>query len=332
WAPDHHQRDTALKLVNTGSDEHCIYQQSLSSSQLFRIDTFSGVLPPIANLDSTLGFSFVAMPRQAPPWGSMGRLEHMRSAYEVIQFMRLTVNDIDSNNMLVNCYNPLAVILGDDNEDILPTHPRAYSVRYCLFDFNVSLRSPEDTSLSACRRPSCESSIGSPLFQPPDVNFGEYEYNPFAYDVACLGNVYRIYFSPMVPDAPLLAPLFDRMTTYIVSERFTAAEAADFLGSIAHQISDSGVDAQLASTLRGRPGYTSHSSRAQVGFHRGDVVTRYLNSHYEELVSPVVLTRRDLPDDEGILCHVKCNSTWIDQKWAVQRMQQRTCRSTGDPI
>lgn len=36
-----------------------------------------------------------------------------------------------------------------------------------------------------------------------------------------------------IPAVPLLAPLFDKMTTHVVSERFTAAEALDFVEYIA---------------------------------------------------------------------------------------------------
>ncbi|EIW63526.1 uncharacterized protein TRAVEDRAFT_43812 [Trametes versicolor FP-101664 SS1] len=74
-----------------------------------------------------------------------------------------------------------------------------------------------------------ESYEGTPLYHPLDTSCGEYDYNPFAYDVACLGNLYRIHFSTIVPTIPLLAPLFDKMTTHVAAERFTAVEAASFI-------------------------------------------------------------------------------------------------------
>lgn len=147
--------------------------------------------------------------------------------------------------MLVNYYNPYS-----------PRYPRHLleerrsppDVHYCLFDFDISRIFPRDAPLNACRSPSTESYEGTPLYHPLDTSCGEYDYNPFAYDVACLGNLYRIHFSvgrniclvkagdgadpppqTIVPTIPLLAPLFDKMTTHVVAERFTAIEAADFI-------------------------------------------------------------------------------------------------------
>ena len=68
--------------------------------------------------------------------------------------------------------------------------PRDFRTRYCLYDFNLSLRLPPETSLQDCRISSVGvDGWGTYWAHPQDIAQGEYEYNPFAFDVACLGNV-----------------------------------------------------------------------------------------------------------------------------------------------
>ncbi|KAL7281423.1 hypothetical protein ACG7TL_004736 [Trametes sanguinea] len=52
----------------------------------------------------------------------------------------------------------------------------------------------------------------------------------------------RLLQSKAVAFVPLLAPLFDRMTTQVVEDRLTAAEAAVFIDEIAAQLPDSVLD------------------------------------------------------------------------------------------
>ncbi|OJT03961.1 hypothetical protein TRAPUB_5354, partial [Trametes pubescens] len=138
----------------------------------------------------------------------------------------LCPDDISEWNMLVNCYNPYSP---KSARHLLDGHRSPSDVHYCLFDFDISHIFPRDAPLSVCRRPSAESYEGALSYHPFDTSCGEYDYNPFAYDVACLGNLYKVHLSSTVPAIPFLAPLFDKMTTHVVAERFTAAEAANFI-------------------------------------------------------------------------------------------------------
>ncbi len=97
--------------------------------------------------------------------------------------------------MLVDCYSPDIEIWKMD--PILDNHRRTSQLgaQYCIFDFDTSIQLPPDTCLRGSRRPARESSITVSPFQPADIDLGEHAYNPFAYDVACLGNVYRVWFS-----------------------------------------------------------------------------------------------------------------------------------------
>ncbi|KAI0363342.1 hypothetical protein BV20DRAFT_958483, partial [Pilatotrama ljubarskyi] len=124
-------------------------------------------------------------------------------------------------------------------------HRRAGEASYCLYDFNLSIQLPLDTSLRDCRRPAIESMITQASIQPKDIMLGEHVYNPFAFDVACLGNIFRVHFSRATSIIPLLAPLFDRMTTHILAERFTAEEALVFLDNITAQVSEDASSAPV---------------------------------------------------------------------------------------
>ena len=62
-------------------------------------------------------------------------------------------------------------------------------------DFNQSFQLPADTSLRSCRRPFEEARFGALVYKPDDAAWGAAYYNPFAFDVAMLGNLFRFHFS-----------------------------------------------------------------------------------------------------------------------------------------
>lgn len=80
-------------------------------------------------------------------------------------------------------------------------HCRSPSAAYALFDFDMSIQLPPETSLDSCRRPAEEALYGKHLLQPPDIYQGERHYNPFAFDVACLGRLYLAWFKVCTPKA-----------------------------------------------------------------------------------------------------------------------------------
>lgn len=57
-------------------------------------------------------------------------------------------------------------------------------------DFDVSLLLPKDVR----RLPCSYAFVGQPFFQPNDIRAGEREYDPYAFDVACLGNTFAYIF------------------------------------------------------------------------------------------------------------------------------------------
>ncbi|KAG6867074.1 hypothetical protein C0993_007052 [Termitomyces sp. T159_Od127] len=61
-----------------------------------------------------------------------------------------------------------------------------------------------------------------------DTMQGEFDFNPFAFDVGMLGVMFCREFQHLTHTVPMLAPLFDRMTTRDIIRRFKASEALQF--------------------------------------------------------------------------------------------------------
>ena len=62
-------------------------------------------------------------------------------------------------------------------------------------DFDQSIMLSSKTCVRTCRRPSVESQYGSPQYKPQDIAQGQLTYNPFAFDVGMLGNMFRVHFA-----------------------------------------------------------------------------------------------------------------------------------------
>jgi hypothetical protein len=57
-----------------------------------------------------------------------------------------------------------------------------------MIDFDLAKMLPAEVKREDCRLPSNESFVGS--YTPADTLQGEFEYNPFAYDVGSLGAMF----------------------------------------------------------------------------------------------------------------------------------------------
>ena len=79
--------------------------------------------------------------------------------------------------------------------DILGEHRRGPNALHCLMDFDRSLQFPASTPIDACRLPAEAAMVSATPYQPPDLDLAEYDYNPFAFDVGCLGNMFRITYA-----------------------------------------------------------------------------------------------------------------------------------------
>ncbi|KAI0363257.1 hypothetical protein BV20DRAFT_975879 [Pilatotrama ljubarskyi] len=240
WAQDSVRRDVVIKLTNRDIGEYQIYSALLHCEELRVPGKCMGVLAPVAILDTPHNYSFNVMPM----WGGLASLIEFENIAQIIRFMRCTLQglavlhahriahrDIHQSNSLTDCYSQKAedTYMGPGHAE----HRRAGEASDCLYDFNLSIQLPLDASLLECRRLAKEATITQSAIQPNDIILGEHVYNPFAFDVGCLGNLFRVHFWTAVSTVPLLAPLFDRMTTHVISQRFTAEEALAFLDRIA---------------------------------------------------------------------------------------------------
>ena len=115
------------------------------------------------------------------------------------------MQDISDHNILVNCYTPHideCLAPGPVQEHIRSSR----NVAYCLFDFGISFQFPADTDIQKARLPSSESFKGTKIYHPSDTLLGEPYYNPFAFDVACLGNMFLYQFA--VSSLQNLTPIY----------------------------------------------------------------------------------------------------------------------------
>ena len=147
-------------------------------------------------------------------------------------------------------------------------------LRYALNDFNVSLIFPQQTSLEDFRISSYLASWGIDD-RPYGVLEGELDFNPFLYDVACLGILFceelqvHLYLDQCSAQAQcanefqnftrctpffFLAPLLDGMATADLNKRFSAVEALAFLEAEKEKLTEDElnfrVDAAVASEAR----------------------------------------------------------------------------------
>ena len=81
---------------------------------------------------------------------------------------------------------------------LLDEHLDSPDVQFALFEYNLSMQlSPPDQPLAKYRRPIGETWVGSP-YPPTDADQGEYDYNPFAFDVGCLGVLLQCQYAVSV--------------------------------------------------------------------------------------------------------------------------------------
>ncbi|KAI9068263.1 hypothetical protein FKP32DRAFT_1672349, partial [Trametes sanguinea] len=254
FAQDHANRNLVLKIIDKGSSEHQInlylkQQQPITNEK----EAFTCVLAPVSILDTPTDCSFLVMPM----WGSPIEPERMQRVGDIVHFVRCTLRglsylhrlrivhrDISAQNIVVNCHSP-GVSLKEFSE-ILSRHWQAGDVTYAIIDFGQSLQLPPDTSIVDCRRSAEETAYGMNINKPVDGNLGEPFYNPFSYDVAALGFLFRYHFSEAVPALPGLAALFDRMTDYCPPRRMTAQEALQWFEEMIAQQPPACLDANVA--------------------------------------------------------------------------------------
>lgn len=129
---------------------------------------------------------------------------------------------------------------------VRPSLKRNDRIRYALCDFDSSfLLSPSPPG----KHIQLPGELSFDIYQPKpyETSQGEPEYDPFIFDIGCLGIFFWNYFCVGLPvictcqcltrnlfqndtqNFPLIVPLVDKMITWKLEERFTAEEALQFV-------------------------------------------------------------------------------------------------------
>ncbi|CAL1698365.1 unnamed protein product [Somion occarium] len=229
-AVDKNRRDVIVKfLFNDAENTHEVSILKHLISESLRSDPLNKVIPVFDVLTYDDRYSFVVMPR----WGSAYSLHYcgfdcLGTAFnfascllKALAFLHKNLiahRDIRLDNVLVNVYGKDQLMF--DYRPFLSSR----QADFVLCDFGVSIMFPPDTPQAERMRPVSESELGSYQYHPPDAANGQAMYDPFAYDVACLGGLFCEHMTTLVPS---LAPFLDRMITSDIASRYTASEALE---------------------------------------------------------------------------------------------------------
>ncbi|KAG5730981.1 hypothetical protein E4T56_gene4008 [Termitomyces sp. T112] len=226
-------RHVAVKAILAGTEELRILRHLQEQGVPCSMDDFHNVIP-VLDLLPYEGHWLAIMPR----WGTIPLAPSLESVHEVFHFMhcllkgltflhehRIAHGDIKASNILVNHVDRDLF----DNTNRFRRLLRSQSkLTYAFCDFDGSTMFSPSMSLDECRLPSHVSFNTWPDQVPADTSQGEFDFNPFAFDVGMLGVLFCHKFQYLTRTAPMLAPLLDRMTTRYIERRFKASEALQF--------------------------------------------------------------------------------------------------------
>ncbi|PPR06492.1 hypothetical protein CVT26_004581 [Gymnopilus dilepis] len=246
FAQDVLGRHVAIKLVRDGTDE-CRVLRFLQEQRLETLQ--ENCVIPVLEVLPTEGFCFVVMPR----WGASAKHPKATTVVEVLDFMHAMLKglsflherniyhgDINDENVLISHFCDARTEWRCDVRQDLRSR-RLLS--YALFDFDFSILFPRDIDRRFCRLPY-ERSWGT-FCLVYDTAQGEFDFNPFVFEVGNLGVTFCDLFQRLTPSVPFLAPLLDMMITRDLKRRFTASEALRFFEENISQMSALELEAPL---------------------------------------------------------------------------------------
>ncbi|KIM49863.1 hypothetical protein M413DRAFT_438986 [Hebeloma cylindrosporum] len=233
-AQDSESRHVVIKVILSDSEEFKILKSLQQEKDI--LQQFHGIIPVLDMLPFD-AFHFVILPR----WGDRAFFCWFETTKDVLHYIRCLLKglvflhdrrifhrDVCEGNILVNHFSCFQDCQEMDQRNIRADLRQAGLLNYALNDFDWSMQLPSDASLKSFRLPIVEIYPGVHE-KPHEAMRGEIDFNPFAYDVGCLGIRFAYVFQHLSPSIPLLAPLIDGMVTSCVPYRFTAQEALDFL-------------------------------------------------------------------------------------------------------
>ncbi|KAK7684497.1 hypothetical protein QCA50_012444 [Cerrena zonata] len=239
------RRDVMIKFFPTESNERTISEYL--KDERHRLDPLNRTISvlDVFTLDSRLSFSI--MPRWGPAafvkydgFDTVGTALHyadcLLKALAFLHKNMIVHRDLRPANVLVNFY------------DYGETHPetcRAFfatgQARFVLCDFGLSHMFPPDTPPELRLRPAEESEWGTYEYHLADLESGDSMYDPFAYDVGCLGGLLCEIIGYLTPLVPPLAPFLDRMIGPDIPSRISASDAVRDFNRLIEQMDASSM-------------------------------------------------------------------------------------------
>ncbi|KAJ3490807.1 hypothetical protein NLJ89_g11404 [Agrocybe chaxingu] len=204
FAQDLQLRHVAIKIVKDDSDEYRVFQfLQQQPHEILR----SHCLIPVLDMLPANGYHFVVMPR----WGGSVTLPAFSTVREILDLVRAMLKglsflhqhnichrDVKLANMLVNHFS-------DDTDINFDTRKQLRlrgQLEYAMFDFDFSIMFPPILDRALCRLPY-RKAWEAAWIRPYDTSQGEFDYDPFAFDVGTLGFVLIHSFRERIRYAPI---------------------------------------------------------------------------------------------------------------------------------
>ncbi|KAF8526663.1 kinase-like domain-containing protein [Hysterangium stoloniferum] len=235
YAQDAQSRHVVIKFVKGGSDHYRVFRFLYDCKE----EAESHCIVPILDFLKYDEDWFVVMPRWGRnplmPWFSTVRevITFMHSVLRAVEFLHRNLivhRDVACKNILINHF---AGIFGNEAPGTRRILREQNKSLYALCDFDCSMMFSPTSKPEECRLPSDMSF--QILALPFDTSQGELDYDPFTFEMLKHKQVH-FFNQDSIPIVPLLAPLFDRMITSKLEERFTATEALAFLENLQSQL------------------------------------------------------------------------------------------------
>ncbi|KAF9000479.1 hypothetical protein BDQ17DRAFT_1245556 [Cyathus striatus] len=243
YAQDTESRHVIIKFLRSDSDEYRVLRL-IHETDIHSLEQ-ACVLPVLDLLQ--LGNHWLSV---TPRWQEVSPKLHLQTLRNAVNLMHSMLKFLHDHRIYNHDIKPANVVLNFcGNGRLNPTNDPLYlsvqehnRLQYAMIDYDMSVIFPENQV--ECRLPYNESFAGS--FFINDTAQGEFEYDPFAFEVGSLGALFSLHMAPYIPVIPMFAPLIDKMITRNIGDRFTAPEALQFFEKMRSQLTEAQLSAPFS--------------------------------------------------------------------------------------